>query len=33
MASPSVSKKPRNVPWIEKFRPKTFQEIVGNEGT
>ena len=28
----SATKKERNVPWIEKYRPTTFQEIVGNEG-
>ena len=27
------SKKPRAVPWIEKYRPKAFNEIVGNEDT
>ncbi|XP_063923370.1 replication factor C subunit 2 [Zophobas morio] len=28
-----ASKKPDNLPWIEKYRPQTFQEIVGNEDT
>ena len=23
----------RHVPWIEKYRPETFQEIVGNQET
>ena len=23
----------RNVPWIEKYRPTTFPEIVGNQET
>ena len=27
------AKKPRAVPWIEKYRPKAFNEIVGNEDT
>ena len=27
------SKLEKNVPWIEKFRPKTFGEIVGNPET
>ncbi|XP_044255243.1 replication factor C subunit 2 [Tribolium madens] len=26
-------KKTDNLPWIEKYRPQTFQEIVGNEDT
>ncbi|KAJ8973042.1 hypothetical protein NQ317_017989 [Molorchus minor] len=26
-------KKQANLPWIEKYRPQTFQEIVGNEDT
>ncbi|RZC40974.1 replication factor C subunit 2, partial [Asbolus verrucosus] len=29
----STSKKSDNLPWIEKYRPQTFQEIVGNEDT
>ena len=24
--------KEKNSPWIEKYRPKLFNEIVGNEG-
>ena len=31
-SSSSKSRKEKNVPWIEKYRPKTFGEIVGNEG-
>merc|ERR1712241_1491703 len=27
------TKTEKNVPWIEKYRPKTFEEIVGNEDT
>ena len=27
------NKTEKNVPWIEKYRPKNFDEIVGNEGT
>jgi len=27
------AKKPRALPWIEKYRPKAFNEIVGNEDT
>merc|ERR1712241_217670 len=27
------TKTEKNVPWIEKYRPKTFQEIVGNQET
>ena len=26
------TKTEKHVPWIEKYRPKTFEEIVGNEG-
>ena len=26
-------KKEKLVPWIEKYRPSTFQEIVGNQDT
>ena len=26
------TKTEKHVPWIEKYRPKTFDEIVGNEG-
>ena len=25
--------KEKNSPWIEKYRPKLFNEIVGNEGS
>ncbi|XP_060532826.1 replication factor C subunit 2 [Cylas formicarius] len=28
-----LPKKTCNLPWIEKYRPQTFQEIVGNEDT
>jgi len=28
-----TSKVEKNVPWIEKYRPKSFNEIVGNEDT
>ncbi|XP_050316300.1 replication factor C subunit 2 [Anthonomus grandis grandis] len=28
-----ISKKTSNLPWIEKYRPQTFEEIVGNEDT
>merc|ERR1719415_175955 len=28
-----TSKTEKNVPWIEKYRPKSFNEIVGNEDT
>lgn len=27
------TKTEKHVPWIEKYRPKTFDEIVGNEDT
>lgn len=27
------NKKVQNLPWIEKYRPQTFEEIVGNEDT
>ncbi|CAG9831354.1 unnamed protein product [Diabrotica balteata] len=39
MTGPTSSKKEQpvkkhcNLPWIEKYRPQTFQEIVGNEDT
>ncbi|KAJ3631066.1 hypothetical protein MTP99_012221 [Tenebrio molitor] len=29
----NAPKKSDNLPWIEKYRPQTFQEIVGNEDT
>ena len=31
--SKMTSKVDKNVPWIEKYRPKSFNEIVGNEDT
>ena len=31
--SKGTSKGEKNVPWIEKYRPKFFSEIVGNEDT
>jgi len=31
--SKSVPVKERNLPWIEKYRPSTFSEIVGNQET
>jgi replication factor C subunit 2/4 len=31
--SKMTSKVEKNVPWIEKYRPKSFNEIVGNEDT
>ena len=30
--SKAGTKTEKHVPWIEKYRPKTFDEIVGNEG-
>ncbi|XP_018572425.1 replication factor C subunit 2 [Anoplophora glabripennis] len=30
---PETSKKTCNLPWIEKYRPHTFHDIVGNEDT
>ena len=27
-----VDKTDKNAPWIEKYRPKLFNEIVGNQG-
>ena len=32
MAEEQSKIKERNAPWIEKYRPKLFNEIVGNEG-
>ncbi|XP_066261604.1 replication factor C subunit 2 [Euwallacea similis] len=35
-SKPKEEEKPKrssNLPWIEKYRPQTFQEIVGNEDT
>ncbi|KAG5861386.1 hypothetical protein JTB14_014541 [Gonioctena quinquepunctata] len=29
----TISKKHCNLLWIEKYRPQTFQEIVGNDDT
>nr|XP_022905396.1 replication factor C subunit 2-like [Onthophagus taurus]XP_022905407.1 replication factor C subunit 2-like [Onthophagus taurus] len=33
--SETIEDKPKNtnIPWVEKYRPQTFQEIVGNEDT
>ncbi len=31
--SSATKKASKNVPWIEKYRPKAFHEIVGNEDT
>ena len=31
-SSKMATKTEKHVPWIEKYRPKTFDEIVGNEG-
>ena len=33
MAGEAEKPKGRNVPWIEKYRPSTFPEIVGNQET
>ena len=33
MAEETAKLKEKNVPWIEKYRPRLFTEIVGNEGT
>ena len=33
MGGKAEKPKARNVPWIEKFRPSTFPEIVGNQET
>lgn len=32
VAPTATPKRARNLPWIEKFRPRTFDEIVGNKG-
>ena len=32
MSDEPTKSKEKNVPWIEKYRPKMFNEIVGNEG-
>nr|CAD7610792.1 unnamed protein product [Timema genevievae] len=33
LAGPSSKPKHHNSPWIEKYRPQTFRDIVGNENT
>ena len=33
METEATKSKEKNSPWIEKYRPKLFNEIVGNEGT
>ena len=31
--SKGTTKAEKNIPWIEKYRPKSFTEIMGNEDT